>query len=56
MTTPDDLRFNSLETIVASVTGHDEWKDQFVTRYLDFAPILDFLSKNDARRGVGRTD
>ena len=50
LTDPDELRFSSLEDLVSSVEGHDDWKRAFSTRYLDFSPILDLLPAGDPRR------
>ena len=50
LTDPDELRFSSLEDLVNSVEGHDDWKRTFSTRYLDFSPILDLLPAGDPRR------
>jgi hypothetical protein len=38
------------ESIVAMIVGHDDWRDLFIERYLNFAPIQHLLSPNDPRR------
>jgi hypothetical protein len=50
LSAPDDLRFSSLEDVVDSVAGHDDWRRGFATRYLDLTPILDLLPRSDPRR------
>jgi len=47
---PDELRFSSIDEVVESVEGHEDWKSGFRTRYLDFAPILDHLHSDDDPR------
>ena len=46
----DELRFSSIESILDLLPGHDDWKTNFCTRYLDFAPIRDWLPAGDPRR------
>jgi hypothetical protein len=35
---PSCLRFSSLQDVVASVQGHDDWRSTFTRRYLDLSP------------------
>ena len=46
----DELRFCSIEEILASIQGHESWEAAFSTRYIDFAPIQALLDQSDPRR------
>lgn len=37
------LRFGTLDDVVGAVSGHAEWKRQFLERYTDFTPIQGYL-------------
>jgi hypothetical protein len=50
LSTPAQLRFCAIEDVLDPVPGHDRWKSQFRSRYLDFSPIQHLLAKGDPRR------
>lgn len=45
-----DLAWCPYESILPLVDGHDAWRSEFVTRYLDFRPVTSLLRKDDPRR------
>lgn len=45
----DELRFCSIEEILASIQGHESWRAAFATRYIDFTPIQALLDQGDPR-------
>ena len=50
LTDASGLQFSSIEHLVSTVAGHDEWKQAFVQRYVDFTPIQSMLQTTDPRR------
>lgn len=46
------LRWSPYESVLAAVTGHDEWKQRFTRRYVDFEPVAHLLGRRDPRRTV----
>lgn len=50
LTEPESLRFSSLEEVVATVSGHQDWAADFTERYLDFTPIQTLLAPGDPRK------
>ena len=50
LTDPDELRFSSLEDLVSSVDGHDDWKRHSRRGISTSAPILDLLPSDDPRQ------
>jgi hypothetical protein len=51
---PSTMVFSSLEQLVRSVAGHDEWRARMWERYFDFSPIRDRLRSDDPRRAARR--
>lgn len=49
LTDSSTLAWEPWETIVESIEGHDEWRTDFVTRYLDFRPVAHLLKDGDPR-------
>ena len=50
----DSLVWEPWETIVSHIAGHDNWRDLFVERYLDFTLVEGLLAPGDQRRRVCR--
>jgi hypothetical protein len=50
LSTQAQLRFCAIEDVLDSVPGHNRWKSQFRSRYIDFSPIQELLAKADPRR------
>lgn len=50
LTDPHTLAWDPWEAVVASIDGHDAWRDLFVSRYLDFRPVTHVLADGDPRR------
>lgn len=50
LTDPSTLVWDPWEAVAASIEGHDEWRDLFITRYLDFRPVAHLLADDDPRR------
>lgn len=48
------LHWSPYETILEHIDGHDEWKQAFTRRYLDFTPVRHLLAASDTRI-VGRS-
>lgn len=48
------LRWEPWDVIVSTIEGHDDWRELFVERYLDFTPIRQLLAPGDARAGASR--
>ncbi len=46
----DTLVWQPWETIVSHIAGHDNWRDLFVERYLDFTLVEPRLAPGDPRR------
>lgn len=46
---PSTLAWDPWEAVAASIEGHDEWRNRFVTRYLDFRPVTHLLADDDPR-------
>lgn len=49
LTDPTTLAWDPWEEIVERIEGHDEWRELFVSRYLDFRPIAHLLGADDPR-------
>ena len=50
LTEPESLRFSSIEEVVATVSGHQDWARDFTKRYLAFTPIQRLLTPGDPRK------
>lgn len=47
---PQTLRWQPWETLLASIPDHQNWREDFIRRYLDFRPIAHLLAADDPRR------
>lgn len=46
------LRWCPYESVLDAIAGHDQWKQMFAKRYLDFSPVTHLLHADDSRRIV----
>jgi len=46
------LRWCPYESVLDATAGHDQWRQMFAKRYLDFGPVNHLLAANDPRQSV----